>query len=116
MGDCSRRSAGEPDLVIGEAGKQRTDFAQLAALIGSGLIENAELGFLIRDALRGLEIAEVQLPLGRDLVAIGQRFREMIAGFEKQHGDAGRLLDDHVHQRDALGLKAGGDAGERRPG
>src|SRR5207248_528452 len=99
--------AREPRVVIGQAREQRLDFAELAALVRRGLVQDSELGFLISYALVGLQVDQVQFPLRSHLIAIGQRFWKMIAGFEEQHGDIRPLTQQHVDYYYVLGLEAG---------
>src|SRR5258706_4889515 len=106
----------EPGVVIGESGEQRLDLAEFAAAVGRRLIKDAEGGFLIGDALRGLEISQLEIPLARKTIAILDSFREVIAGFEEQHRDVGPLLAQQVQQDHAFGLKAGSDARGARLG
>src|ERR1700722_177544 len=44
------------------------------------------------------------------LIAVGQSLGKMIARVEKQNRDVRMLCNYQIHQRHALGLKAGGDA------
>ena len=44
---------GEPDAVVVEAAEQRFDFAHAAAAVGRGLVEDAELRFLLGDGELG---------------------------------------------------------------
>ena len=60
VGDCTRRKSSEPDIVVCERRKERTHFAQLAALIRLGLIQNAEFGFLLGHGPLGHHVHQVQ--------------------------------------------------------
>ena len=62
--------AGNPDAIVGDGFEERLDLAQLAALIGRGLIEQAALGFLLGDGFFGQQVDEIQIPLACDAVAI----------------------------------------------
>ena len=79
-----------------ERGKKRSYFAQAAAAIGRGLVENAELGLLLGNGLRGQDVVQVQMPLGGDAVAVFIGSLEVIAGIEEEDGDVGRYFPDQM--------------------
>ena len=112
--DCCAAQARDPGGIGPESAEERLDFAQAAATVGGGLIEDAELRLLFGDGLLGLDVDEVQVPFGGDAIAIGEGFREVVTGFEKDDGDLRLKLEHHMEHDDVFGLKARGDAGALR--
>ena len=71
-------------------------------------------GFLFGYGLFGLDVDQIQIPLGGDAIAIGEGLREVVAGFEEDDRDLRLKLEHHVHDDDVFGLEARGDAGALR--
>ena len=99
-----------PLLMLLLGVEEWADFAQFAALVGRGLVEQAVFALLFGDGLRGQQVDEVQLPVAGKLVAIGVGFGEVIAGVEKQHRDARRENRRQFCQKHIFGLKTAGQA------
>src|SRR5690349_12212577 len=82
----------------------------MAAFAWIALIQNAELGFLLRDGFLRRKVRDVQMPRLLHFVAVGVGLLEVIAGIEEKHGNLGlspaeQIEDDHV-----LSLKTARDA------
>src|SRR5208283_1615464 len=108
--------AGEPRVVVFERREQRLHFAHPAAAVGRRPVQDSKLRLLLDDGQFGRERDQVQVPFRGELVAKSEGFRKVVARIEEQHGDARAACDQHMHQDDAFGLKAGGDAFRRRAG
>ncbi len=103
--------AGKPEFVTGDGTKEGLDLADAAAAIGSGLVEEAELGFLLGDGEGGQEVGEVEVPVGGDAVAIGVGLGKVVAGVEEENGDVRAKLPGEPKEKDVFGLKGAGEAG-----
>ena len=82
--------AGNPNAIAGDRLEERLHLAQLAALVGRGLVEKAVLGLLLGYGFRRQQIDQIQLPFAGDAVAIGIGLGKVIAGIEKENGNAAR--------------------------
>ena len=72
---------GEPHAIVAKAAEQRFHFANTAATVGRGLVEDAETRFLFLHRHLRFQIYQVQMhPLGH-LVPVRVRLGEVIARF-----------------------------------
>src|SRR5688572_4236971 len=98
---------GKPGVIALERGEERAHFVAGAARLGAGGFPQANSRF------RGAQDDQVQPPGFRHLVAILERFVEMMEGLEEQHRNVRLLHPEYVGEHHAFGLEAGCDA---RPG
>jgi hypothetical protein len=102
--------AGEPDFIFADGFEERLDFAEGAAAVGGGLVEDTEGGFLLGYGFFGEQVGEVEMPVGGDAVAIGVGVGEVVAGVEEEDGDVGAQFEGELEEEDVFGLEAAGEA------
>src|ERR1035437_4381429 len=102
--------ARNPNTISGDFLEERLNLAQLAALVGSGLIKKAVLRLLFGHGLFGEKVDKVQLPPADHTIPIGVGFLEVVARIEKQNGNPRIELDGQLRQQNVFGLKAACEA------
>jgi hypothetical protein len=100
----------EPHIVVLESIEQRTNFTELAALVGLGLIQDAELRFLLGNGLFRHYVDEIEAITGGHGVAVSIDFGEVVTGFKEKNGNVGKALTNEMEDDHIFGLEATGEA------
>jgi hypothetical protein len=98
---------GEPDLEGFERFHERFDFPQLAASGGVVAIQNPKRGLLLWHRFLGKNVDKVEPPIPGKLIAKLNRFRKVISGFEKEHGNIRQALSQQIQHNESTTSSAG---------